>query len=227
MSTNFLNNLIRYIVSEVQDQDGVILRTRLVKLLYLCDVEYYRLRRLRLTDLNWRRYYYGPFAFELQDITQRMGLNMGEEEVDFATGHGVKYVVYDVPNPDQWLEVTQKSVIDRVIKQWGNEDLEVLLDYVYCDTEPMQGAQFRGPLDFRKITFGMRRAVGDELELAANEKDAIKQLVDKHGMVSRKPIAIKPIATKKPPEEERGLTPKLAGKVQSRNDMIKTVEGRE
>ena len=226
MPQDFLSNLIRYIVAEVQDANGIVFRTRLVKLLYLCDIEYYRSTRERLTDLEWKRYKFGPYAFELPEKTRRIGLDLGEEEVDFATGRGVKYEVYNVPDPDKWLTFSQKQIVDRVIKQWGNEDLNALLDYVYCDTEPMLGAQYRETLDFRKITRGMRRAVSDTLDLSASDKEAVRQLIDKHGIISRKPTIIKRAATQQSPDTVIE-TPILKGKVQSKDNTISLVEGRE
>jgi hypothetical protein len=41
-----LAKLIQYIAFEVQDRDIPILRTRLVKLLYLVELEYYRSKEL-------------------------------------------------------------------------------------------------------------------------------------------------------------------------------------
>lgn len=227
MATEFLGNLIRYIVSEVQDAGGVIFRTRLVKLLYLCDVEYYRSRRQRITELDWKRYLYGPYAFELPEITKRMGLDLGEEELDFSTGRGIRYEVYDIPNPDNWLDPAKRLVVDRVIKRWGNEDLDLLLDYVYCDTEPMKDAQFLQSLDFRRITYGMRYSMSDSLDIADKDIEDIRKLIDKYGNVSRKPVSIKLLEEDKPISGDEPHSPKLVGKVQSKRDQIKMVEGRE
>jgi hypothetical protein len=227
MATEFLGNLIRYIVSEVQNAGGVIFRTRLVKLLYLCDVEYYRSRRQRITELDWKRYLYGPYAFELPEITKRMGLDLGEEELDFSTGRGIRYEVYDIPNPDNWLDPAKRLVVDRVIRRWGNEDLDLLLDYVYCDTEPMKDAQFLQPLDFRRITYGMRYSMSDSLDIADKDIEDIRKLIDKYGNVSRKPVSIKLLEEDKSISGDEPHSPKLVGKVQSKGDQIKMVEGRE
>jgi hypothetical protein len=226
MASKIIQNLIKYIVSEVQDADGFIFRTKLVKLLYLCDVEYYQSRRETLTGLEWKRYKYGPYAFELPDIMRRMGLDLGEEDLDFEIGHGVRYEAYDVPDPDKWLAIGQKLIIDRVIKRWGNEDLRFLLDYVYCDTAPMRDAQFRESLDFHKIPLGMIRASSDTLELSESIREGIKQLIDKHGTISRKPIPLSLQEVKKQTEDERPI-PNLSGIIRCRGDVIQTTEGRE
>jgi hypothetical protein len=191
MASKIIQNLIRYIVSEVQDADFEIYRTRLVKLLYLCDVEYFQSKRQLLTELNWVRYKYGPYAFELQEITHRMGLELAEEEVDFSSGHGFRYEVLDFPEPEKWLDASQKHIIDKVIKHWGGENLDVLLDYVYCDTEPMKNAQFRQALDFRGIPRGIRHSETDTLEIDPIKRDEIKSSIEKHGIYSEEPVVYK------------------------------------
>ncbi len=227
-SNNFLNNLIRYIVSEVQDQDGVILRTRLVKLLYLCDIEYYRSKRQLLTDLDWKRYFYGPFAFELQDITKRMGLDLGEEEVDFATGRGVKYEVYDTPSWETWLSASQKQDVDMVIKRWGGEDLNLLLDYVYCYTEPMKNAQFLEHLDFRKIKTGLRRSESASIDIRDQDKTAIRQLIEKEGLISRKPISIGKGTKASGERNDEPTGPYISGRIKFADiKTIQSIEGKE
>ena len=225
MASRILNNLIRYIISEVQDAEGEILRTRLVKLLYLCDIEYYRSTRETLTGLNWIRYKFGPYAFELPEITRRMGMDIGEEEFDFSTMHGIKYEAYEYPNPDTWLRTNQKFIIDRVIKRWGNEELQFLLDYVYCDTEPMINADFRASLNFKKITRGMRRASADKLDLALSDIESVKKLIDKYGTISRKPIALS--VQKKMENGDESHSPNIVGKANQKSEVIRMFEGRE
>ena len=217
MASRILPALIKYIVSEVQDDGYEILRTRLVKLLYLCDVSYYQSRKETLTGLNWIRYKYGPFAFELSDITRKMGLDLREEELDFSTSRGVKYEVYDVPDPQSWLEIGQKNVIDKVIERWGGEDLNTLLDFVYCDTEPMIGAEFQQPLDFHKIKSGLRYATGDKLDLPAESIAMIKGIAEKQSSLSKPPTEAKFTKRTREIADDETPTPNLTGKVKTDN----------
>jgi len=43
-------------------------------------------------------------------------------------------------------------VLDHVLDRWALEDLWPLLDYVYFETEPMQGARRGDILDFSKVS---------------------------------------------------------------------------
>lgn len=179
-----LGNLIRYVVNEVIDQEGTVFRTRLVKLLYLCDLEYYRSARRTLTGLRWIRYKFGPFAPELSLAIRGMGFDIAEEAEDFASGRGVRATVYPPPDPDKWLEPRAKAIVDRVLKRWGLEDLGVLLDYVYCDTEPMKDATFGEPLSFAGVLGGLRSPVTDKLEISAPDRERIRGLLVSEGLVS-------------------------------------------
>jgi hypothetical protein len=227
MASKILPDLIKYIISEVEDAEFVILRTRLVKLLYLCDFYYYQSRKQSLTGLEWFRYKYGPYSFELLDITNRMRIDLGEEQLDFSSGHGIKYQVYDVEAPEKWMDVRQRHVVDRVIKKWGGEELNNLLDFVYCDTEPMQGVKFGQPLDFHNIQGGLRYSESDRLDLAPETIADIQQ-VSKNQPPLSKPRTFANFSEPCKTPNDEPLTPNITGKVES--DDIFTVSfsrGRE
>lgn len=229
MVSKVLPNLIRYIVSEVQDDGFEILRTRLVKLLYLCDFYYYQSERKLITELNWIRYKYGPFAFELNEITKRLGLDLGEEELDFRIGRGVRYeILYDVPDPEKWLNIRERLVVNRVIKRWGGEDLGKLLDYVYCDTEPMIGTEFGKQLDFRKTRGGLRYVENSSIELSASDKDEIRKLQDKQSALSRKPTSANFVKPKTDKVRDELETPSISGSATLKNyQSADYIKGRE
>ena len=227
-SSKNLSNLIKYIITEVQDSGGLVLRTRLVKLLYLCDIEYFRNYRKLITGLDWIRYKYGPFAFELIDIGGRMGIDIVEESVDFSSGKGFRVTVEEPPDPDKWFEYSQRLVVDRVIKRWGDEDLNLMLDYVYCDTEPMKNAQYQEKLDFNKVIRGMRRAGSTSLDLSSDDKKVVKQLVEKTGTISRKPISFRLSKPKNETVRDETPSPPIKGTIEFNDkNTIKMFEGRE
>src|SRR5690348_15440932 len=52
--------------------DGGVGKTKLLKLLYLSDIEYFRVFRRTLTGFDWRFYLYGPWAPQFDEILQRL-----------------------------------------------------------------------------------------------------------------------------------------------------------
>ena len=149
-----LRELIRYIVTKVLDQEGTLGTTRLVKLLYLIDVEYYHRHRKLLTDLKWAFYRYGPYAFEIPDVLRSLDLDLPQDEVALAGGrvvHAFKPSYLPEVNIEALVSTADKMLIDGVIGKWALEDLNRLLSHVYFDTEPMQGASLGQTLDFGTI----------------------------------------------------------------------------
>ncbi len=120
------------------------LKTRLVKLIYLSEVEYFRRTGQRLTSLKWKFYHYGPYAPALSPL-------LGDPDVDFLPTMISELLVESqiarATSPEQQVE----KVVCDVVHDWGNADLNTLLDYVYFDTEPMLGARRGEWLDFSAI----------------------------------------------------------------------------
>ena len=147
-----LKPLIAYLIDQVRDQGGTLNKTALVKLVYLVEVEYWRRYGKPVTGLEWSFHHYGPYAVELdREIDDnRLFQVFGNR----GTGYGFS------PSP-AWKEIQAafnisyepvvKNIADDVVKQWGLEDLNTILEYVYFETEPMQDAERGEILDFSKI----------------------------------------------------------------------------
>src|SRR6266849_3614938 len=58
------DKLIVAIVTWVVDQESYVTKTKLLKLLYLFDVEYYRAHRQTFTGFSWKFFHLGPWAAE-------------------------------------------------------------------------------------------------------------------------------------------------------------------
>ncbi|MBA7628550.1 hypothetical protein ES703_36038 [subsurface metagenome] len=147
-----VTRLLRYIVDQVRDRDAVPTRTRVAKLLYLIDVEYYRRYGQTLTELPWRFLHYGPYAVEVEQLLQSLDLYIDAEEV--ITRKGYRAFTYKAQQPetlDDLLSSPEQGMIDRIIDRWALESLYGLLDYVYFETEPMQAAARGNLLDFSQI----------------------------------------------------------------------------
>ena len=141
-----LQRLVDYVVQELRDAEGSTARIRLAKLLYLFDVEYYRVHGQPFTCLQWRFLHYGPYDTALAPY-------LGSDEVTTAAGHRA-YVArgrYEDVSVDDIITLADRMILDRVVEQWGPEDLPVLLDYVYFGTEPMANVARGEVLDFSRV----------------------------------------------------------------------------
>jgi hypothetical protein len=172
-----LRDLIKYIVSLVEDEGGTLGVTRLVKLLYLIDVEYYRRHRKLLSDLEWIFYYYGPYALEIPDMLRGLDLEIPQEEKIIGDGRSLHQLKSDHPletDIGTLLPAPDVLLIDRVVKRWAIEDLNKLLSYVYFDTEPMEDVSLGKPLNFDRIPKVVSRKSIREAELGLTEEETIR-----------------------------------------------------
>lgn len=149
MQTVALNIIKQIIISAKEQEINVSAKTRLIKLLYLIEIEYYKHYQKRLTDLKWQFYHYGPYASEIESILDSPDI----EEIPFVLKGGKSGSQYDFTENEIKAYVSSeiKRLIDYIVKDWGETDLNKLLDYVYFETEPMKDAKRGDLLDFTKI----------------------------------------------------------------------------
>lgn len=153
MPRNKLSDLIVYMAYSLREQDEAG-RAKLVKLLYLVDVEYYRRWAETLTGLRWVFYHYGPYAPAIDQAIDSLGLDIQEESVSVSLAS--RTGILDVPEhlyneAEKQLTSQEKNLTNRILDAWALEDLNPLLSYVYFHTEPMSNAIRGQELDFSGI----------------------------------------------------------------------------
>ena len=147
-----LKPLIAYLIDQVRDQGGITNKTALVKLVYLIDVECWRKLGKSATGLEWKFHHYGPYSPTMErDINDN----------SFLRVFGNRHSGYAFSTSSDWKDIHAafnigfgprvRRIADDVVKRWGLESLETLLEYVYFETEPMQNARRGETLDFSMI----------------------------------------------------------------------------
>ena len=147
MNKELVKRLILYLVDQLQDMEAPVSTVRLVKYLYLIDLEYYRRNYQTLTGIDWIRYKYGPYFYAWGDAIKATGLNLEVEEVSTEYGPGKIYRVFDEHKIDDILNFSTEQLARRILKEWCLEDRDVILEHVY-NTMPVKYAQFGKQLDF-------------------------------------------------------------------------------
>ena len=156
MNNREIASLILYIVDQVADLGGYTTTIRLVKFLYLIDLEHYRRYGKTLTDLSWIFYHYGPYAQTLPEICHSVGFNLGKEEFETKEGkRGKLFKVEDSQDLPETVGFSIRSMIDGLLKIWADHETQELLSYVYR-TEPMLGGVRGDELDFSTVNLGSR-----------------------------------------------------------------------
>jgi uncharacterized phage-associated protein len=147
MNRNLVRNLLLYIVDQLQDMEAQVSTIRLVKLLYLIDLEYFIRHKKTLTEINWVFYHYGPYFYELGDILNSASIDLDAKEVMTQSGKGYTYRVIDEQDISKLLDFVTEQQINRIIKKWALEDTRLLLDFVY-NTPPIKMGQRGNSIDF-------------------------------------------------------------------------------
>lgn len=193
MAVEVIGSVIKYIVWRLQEGEWSINKTKIVKLLYLIDVEYFRDYRATFTGFPWKYYFYGPYATETEDVFSRLHLDLPHEEVKTAKGYKARVFRSSEDAEFEFNEnVPQRAryVVERILRRWATEELNPLLSFVYFDTEPMGSAKPGDLLDFslipptkpeKKLDESVIRLTRDELD---HFKQKLNQYKKKHALIA-------------------------------------------
>lgn len=142
-------NIFKEILKQAREERYSVGITKLVKLFYLLEVEYYRFYQQRLTDLEWKFFYYGPYAPEIEEILRSADID--QEEIDISDERIFRKLLVKDLYKKYTTEPEVLKLITRIVNEWGGADLRSLLDYVYFETEPMQDVKRGEILGFSEI----------------------------------------------------------------------------
>jgi hypothetical protein len=154
MDTKQLGQLILYTVYHVEELGGYTTTIRLVKFLYLIDLEHQRRYGRTLTGLQWEYHLYGPYAFELPTTGTCLGFDLQRE--DFVNVKGHRGTLLRVPDPQDFpagLSFSVETLVNGILRVWADQETADLLQYVY-HTEPMIHARRGDQLDFSIVPSG-------------------------------------------------------------------------
>lgn len=145
MNLDLVRRLVLYLVDQLQDRELPISTIRLIKLLYLIDLEYYNRHGETLTGIEWVKYKYGPYFFQWPTVVQKAGVDLEVAEVQTERGPGRTYRVY--PQPADVLPLATRALAADVLSKRADDDLDELLEHVY-ETLPVKYGEHDKPLDF-------------------------------------------------------------------------------
>jgi uncharacterized phage-associated protein len=178
----------------------VIGTTKLVKLLYLIDCEYFRWHGKTLTEAPWIFYHFGPYAEELVTVAhQTFGIEaLPKEEFEEKKFYRGYRITSWRPDPIEEAHFSIRSVVEAVYQRWAGVDLELLLDHVYFETPPMLQAKRFEALDFSLIPSAQRRMCPPEQArdfstlIPTNRQEALRTKLKAN--VTRHPVIRKPLS---------------------------------
>lgn len=144
--------LFASIVSFVVEHDSFVTKTKLLKLLYLFDVEYFRVNRRTFTQFEWKFFHLGPWCAEYNDALDNViasGAIISKSLEKYETL--CFYPEARTETAEAFANLRDEMILRRVLQRWARETTAKILDFVYFETEPMQSAVRNCPLDFSTI----------------------------------------------------------------------------
>jgi hypothetical protein len=151
---NSLSELLVAIVSYVTDRGGYVTKTKLLKLVYLLDVEFYRAHRAIFTGFQWKYFHLGPWTREFDPlldglVSQGNLVEQTSERSEFDTKFLRTSEPVDLRKPfDNYRD---EAILKTILDTWGPSTTGEILDYVYFRTEPMEYGIRNEKLDFTTI----------------------------------------------------------------------------
>jgi len=148
-----IEKLIGAIVTWVVGEGSYVTKTKLLKLLYLFDVEHYRVHRQTFTGFGWKFFHLGPWAAEfypaLEGLVTTGALLQQRSNTEFETSFYRSAERIDPREP--FSNVKDEYILRGILKMWGTRSTGEILDYVYFQTAPMEAGIRNAPLDFSVI----------------------------------------------------------------------------
>ena len=150
-----VKQLIPAIASYVKEREAYLSKTKLLKLLYLFDVEYYRIHRNTFTGFQWKFLHLGPWTSEFDPLLTELE-TAGALVAEPSTRPEFDSTNYK-PGEDVDLErlfanYQDENALKTVLHTWAERSTGEILDYVYFHTEPMERGIRNQPLDFSFIS---------------------------------------------------------------------------
>jgi hypothetical protein len=125
-------------------------KTKLLKLVYLTELQYKRRYGARLTGAKWVYYLYGPYLSDYDNILASN--NVSVDNFGYSEDKEAKMLSISTAYTGNHIPPDVKFLISGVVRDYGKLDIRSLLDHVYFETEPMINAENRGEtLDFDSV----------------------------------------------------------------------------
>jgi hypothetical protein len=149
-----VRQLIPAIVSYVNQHGSYVSKTKLLKLLYLFDIEWYREHRETYTGFDWIFLHLGPWSNEYDPLIEELKANL------VVTSTRSSNANFDTEFFRTPKSVDFSSLFDSykdeipfriAVATWAEKSTAEILDYVYFWTEPMDTAERYNHLDFSSV----------------------------------------------------------------------------
>jgi hypothetical protein len=148
-----LRQLIPAIVSYVTDRDKFVSKTKLLKLLYLFDIEWYRIHRETYTGFDWMFHLLGPWTKEYDPLLENYYANEILNKRSSRDMYGTEFITTKEQIYIHRLfdDRGDERIFEDLLRTWAKVPTPEILSHVYFRTEPMEKAKRGERLDFSMV----------------------------------------------------------------------------
>jgi len=119
------HNLVLQCIKYGSDKDGKITKTKLAKLVYLCDFASYYKYLVPISGFEYRRLAQGPVPIEFFDI-------IDTDESICAENKGKAVMISLAEEPDKSvLSENEEKIVRSVCKKWKNANTQEIVDFAH------------------------------------------------------------------------------------------------
>lgn len=144
------HHLIAYIVEKLNKR---LMKTNLLKLIYLIDLEYFKKKGKQATNFNYFYYKKGPWTAQFDQVLSELEgfevKHLTKEKVDKKENYFI-FCKGPMPRFKPTIPSDLKEIVDRMTFIFEKCRQKDLLEYVYS-IPPMRGLKFGQEIDFSKI----------------------------------------------------------------------------
>lgn len=143
------------ILTRIKELDTSVSKTKLLKLLYLADIEHFRKTGETLTGFEWIFYWYGPWSSEYDKLLDQLEAEAVLSRQSWSTVDldGERLIAIEQMDLGKVVSDTGEYFrIRHLVDTFAALATPELLDFVYFDTEPMAQAEKGKKLDFTKVS---------------------------------------------------------------------------
>lgn len=132
--------------------EGEVGRTRLVKLLFLADLQARSELGHSISGVDYSYHYYGPYADPIIDAVEELARRGEVVTSRRPLPNGSYFTGYSVHRPPAngacGLAPDEQLIVDEVVDRWGDRSLQELLAHVYS-LPTMRAATPGRPIDLQ------------------------------------------------------------------------------
>jgi uncharacterized protein YwgA len=149
-----VQDLALALLTRVKERGGTANKTKLLKLLYLADIEHFRKHGETLTGFDWIFYLYGPWSAEYDGLLEELELKDLIRVDQWSKGDiaGARLETNEPRDLNKLIQSADEYYrIQHQVDTWADKALPDLLNYVYFSTDPMRDAVSLQRLNFEQV----------------------------------------------------------------------------